>query len=296
MMQLPNTDEDDIWITANLVQLDDDNEPAPENIPQHNNQDNNIMADTWGHNGTCARKLTGARDVQVTINYYPAGVMPNLVQLFELFFMKAFVKDVILQKLNKNIDTGMEEVQYGEFLRWIGLWFQMATIQGPQRQEYWASEKVVLDSSFCVVKGITELLRNGVFAAVLIKKRCYWPCYVLGDEICQHFDDKNVGKANAWSGKLDGQTFQIHCLKEPDYVMSLMTTYGSLSLELVAVRPLVVWLTTAKSTSTIPRLLTTTSSTDMLWMTTTASNTRQLAWKLLGPLIDGKTGCLPSFW
>ena len=42
---------------------------------------------------------------------------------------------------------------------------------------------VVLDSGFCVSKGITALLEVGVYAAALIKKRKYWPKGVPGDAI-----------------------------------------------------------------------------------------------------------------
>ena len=38
---------------------------------------------------------------------------------------------------------------------------------------------VVLDSVFCVSKGITALLEFGVYAAVIIKMRTYWPRFVL---------------------------------------------------------------------------------------------------------------------
>ena len=40
---------------------------------------------------------------------------------------------------------------------------------------------VVLDSVFCVSKGITALLEVDVYAAALIKKRKYWP---KGHKIC----------------------------------------------------------------------------------------------------------------
>ena len=42
---------------------------------------------------------------------------------------------------------------------------------------------VVLDSGFCVSKGITALLEFGVYAAVLIKNRKYCPKGVTGDAI-----------------------------------------------------------------------------------------------------------------
>ena len=42
---------------------------------------------------------------------------------------------------------------------------------------------VISDSSFCVMEGILELRKRGVFAAALIKKRRDWPKYIKGDEI-----------------------------------------------------------------------------------------------------------------
>ena len=42
---------------------------------------------------------------------------------------------------------------------------------------------VVLDSGFCVSKGITSLLKFGVYADALIKNRKYWPKGVPGYSI-----------------------------------------------------------------------------------------------------------------
>ena len=85
---------------------------------------------------------------------------------------------------------------------------------------------VILDSGFCVLKGIVELHKKGVFASALIKKRRYWPKYIHGDEVTEHFNDKEVGDANSWGGKLEDVPFHVFAMKEPDYVMSLMSTYG----------------------------------------------------------------------
>ena len=78
----------------------------------------------------------------------------------------------------------------------------------------------ILDSGFCVLKGIAEIQKNGVYASALIKKRGYWPKYICGEDIKSHFTD-------AWAGKLDGVPFHIYTMKEPDYVMTLMSTYGT---------------------------------------------------------------------
>ena len=86
---------------------------------------------------------------------------------------------------------------------------------------------VVLDSGFCVLKGIVELKKRGVYASALIKKRRYWPKYIKGDDIKSHFDAKDVGNCDSWKGQMDEVDFHVYAMKEPDYVMSIMSTYGT---------------------------------------------------------------------
>ena len=95
----------------------------------------------------------------------------------------------------------------------------------------WNTAKlVILGSGFCVLKGIVELQKKGVFASALIKKRRYWPTFIKGDDVKAHFSDCEVGAVGAWTGNLDGIKFHVSCMKEPEYVMSLMTTYGTTEL------------------------------------------------------------------
>ena len=53
----------------------------------------------------------------------------------------------------------------------------------------------------------------------------YWPKYIKGDDIKAHFENKNMGDANSWAGTLDNIPFHVYAMKEPDYIMSLMSTY-----------------------------------------------------------------------
>jgi len=87
---------------------------------------------------------------------------------------------------------------------------------------------VILDSGFCVLKGIVELRKKGVFASVLIKKRRHWPKFIPGDDFIAHFEDKEFGEADAIKETLDNVPFHVFCMKVPDYVMQLMSTYGTL--------------------------------------------------------------------
>ena len=45
-----------------------------------------------------------------------------------------------------------------------------------------------------------------------------------------HFLNKEVGAADAIKGQLDDVTIEIHCLKEPNHTMMLMSSYGTLEL------------------------------------------------------------------
>lgn len=92
---------------------------------------------------------------------------------------------------------------------------------------YGSGSIVVMDSGFYVVKAIVELRKKGIFSSALIKKRRYWPKYVDGDAFNAHFENKDVDSFDALKSKLDGETFYLYSMKEPDYVMKFMTTFGT---------------------------------------------------------------------
>ena len=77
---------------------------------------------------------------------------------------------------------------------------------------------VVLDGRFCVLRGIVELCKKGVFAAAQIMKRHYRPKHIPGEAIVSHFATKDVGHIDALQGQLDGVPFHVFCMKEEDYI------------------------------------------------------------------------------
>ena len=89
---------------------------------------------------------------------------------------------------------------------------------------------VILDSGFCVLEGLVELRKMGVYASALIKKRRYWPKHVPGDAIDDHFKDRNVGDSDSLHGSLNDVKYDFFCMKEPDYTMKIMSTYGGLTV------------------------------------------------------------------
>ena len=60
------------------------------------------------------------------------------------------------------------------------------------------------------------------------QKRRYWPKHVPGDAIIEHFNNKEVGETDAIHGELDEVQFYLYGMKEPDYIMQIMLTYGTL--------------------------------------------------------------------
>lgn len=365
---------DDISRIRGMVTIDDDNMPAPENIPDETIQSTGVLSNEWGHSGICYRRMDGVMNQKARL-HFTSSVQPTRLQLFEIFFPKPYITEILIPETNKNLSQALN---YGEFLVFLGIWLMMATIQGFQRRDFWSSGKVdifktapyrfndimsrnrfeailgaltytsrtpptykdpfweirelqdswnenmvknfvsswitcldesmmkwineytcpgfmfvprkpwpfgnewhticcadsgimfgvelvegkdsppqkptplhqemgktvglllrlthslhgtgkivVLDSGFCVLKGIIELKKRGVFAAALIKKRKYWPKYIDGDRIKQHFTHKNVGDVDALKGELESVRFHVFAMKEEDYVMMLMSTYGT---------------------------------------------------------------------
>jgi hypothetical protein len=87
---------------------------------------------------------------------------------------------------------------------------------------------VILDSGFCVLRGIVELRKKGVFAAAVIKKRKYWPKHVPGAAMDERMEAKAVGDCDSLPGTLEGIPYDLFVLKDAGYTMKIMSTYGSL--------------------------------------------------------------------
>ncbi len=63
----------------------------------------------------------------------------------------------------------------------------------------------------------------------MIKKRCFWPKGIDGTRIVAHFDNLAVGTTDRLPGNYENIKFDVFAMKEPDYVMMMMSTYGALT-------------------------------------------------------------------
>lgn len=87
---------------------------------------------------------------------------------------------------------------------------------------------VVLDSGFCVLEAFIELKHHGLFGCALIKKCKFWPTHIPGEEIENHMKNKGIGETDAIQETFNGITYNLWAMKEPEDVMKMMATGGSL--------------------------------------------------------------------
>ena len=87
---------------------------------------------------------------------------------------------------------------------------------------------VVLDSGFCVLKGLIQLRKKSFFVFDVIKKRRYWTYMVPGKDKEDYFGRMEVGKTEDIQGIVDGDIYNVWSTKEPIYVTRMMATGGRL--------------------------------------------------------------------
>ena len=147
-LETAGMNRDNAALTTNICpdMVDNDNQPLPENIPTEEEQATTTnlpqLFSSWGHCGSCYHGLEGGRKHKARLSFN-TDVNPTIEQLFEMFFFKDFILKVILPEINKRIQEDKHRpVTYGEFLRWLGLWFLMATITGPDWTALWSMGEV----------------------------------------------------------------------------------------------------------------------------------------------------------
>ena len=70
-------------------------------------------------------------------------VKPTIQQLFKMFFFKQYVEGIIIPQTSIRLRQEKHRpISYGEFLHWIGVWLLMATINGPDRTDFWSLGEV----------------------------------------------------------------------------------------------------------------------------------------------------------
>ena len=123
------TTEETVEALHGVVDINDDNNPAPEHIPEPNDISSSSIFGEWGHEGVCFRKQQGNQNIHAKLNVAldPNADDPNL-QLFEILFLKKWILETVIPSTSNQL--GEELLSYGQLLRWIGLWILMLMVDG----------------------------------------------------------------------------------------------------------------------------------------------------------------------
>ena len=85
-----------------------------------------------------------------------------------------------------------------------------------------------MDSGLCVMKGLILIVENSVSGLTLINKWRYWPKGLPAEDIILHMQLKEVGDMDAVNYVIHWKSYQITYIRDPDYIIIMMTTYGTL--------------------------------------------------------------------
>ena len=175
IINAPVVTEDDYATLEGVLEIDDNNSPAPENIPTPGGeQTRGIMNEDWGHNGVCFRRMEQIKNQSAQLKL-PMNDVPTKLDLFETLLPKDYIIDVVLKETNKYIDG--EPVQYGEFLVWLGLWFLMATCQGQTRMEFWSKKSIDMYSG--APHRFNDIMSSTRFRQIITKLKPFVRCFEL---------------------------------------------------------------------------------------------------------------------
>ena len=89
------------------------------------------------------------------------------------------------------------------------------------------SHKSIRPMRTVVSQDLYRIMQNLIMSAV-IRKRRYWPKHVPGPAIEAHFGSMKIGETDSIKGQLDGIPYDLFVMKDVDYTMKLMSTYGAL--------------------------------------------------------------------
>ena len=113
------TDENIQEIVSSGIPVDDDNNPLEENVPKAGEPHQDVFASTWGHDGICYRRQSGAHNLKAKLMNFPNNILPTPVQLFEHFFPKPYLVDVLLAQTNSQLKNESFKITYGSC---FGIW------------------------------------------------------------------------------------------------------------------------------------------------------------------------------
>jgi hypothetical protein len=124
-----------------VVEIDNNNQPLPENIPTSEDSPGGVLSDQWGHNGICFWKQAEMRKSKARLLFHvDRNDEFHLLKLFDGLFPKSYIETVLIPETNNKLEG--RPLTYGELLRWIGMWVIMSTVDGASQRSFWSLKKL----------------------------------------------------------------------------------------------------------------------------------------------------------
>jgi hypothetical protein len=147
-----NRAEDIARVRAEEFEVDDDNDPAPENVPGLFEVPPVVVdgglfeGQSWGWDGIDRCQTAGGGYDEPS---FPHGFTPigkTYLQLFMHFFPMTWFSAVLLPQTSAGVvDTGTAPVTFGELLRFLGVRLPMSTCLRWKVDEFWNYDTVPRD-------------------------------------------------------------------------------------------------------------------------------------------------------
>ncbi len=138
--------------------MDDDNDPAPENVPALWDEapavNNLYEGQSWGWDGIDWRVVAGGNYNEPS---FPNGWTPqgkSFLDLFLHFFPMVWFTNVVVVKTSEAIQQSggygnNQPVTFGEMIRFLGIRLLMSTQQGWSVGDYWTYSNEPADQETC---------------------------------------------------------------------------------------------------------------------------------------------------
>ena len=129
--------EDIARFLRNGFMVDDDNMPAPENVPNNETADD-VHYGEWDSVTHCNRsRIVGRGESEPKLIDGPKG--SKLFDWFLYFLPFDYIKEILIPCTNELIQG--PQISEGEFVKYIGIWLLLSTVNaGGKRKQFWSPE------------------------------------------------------------------------------------------------------------------------------------------------------------
>ena len=162
LLRTGDLDEDISRIRELGLEVDDDREPAPENIPTLTTPARDPVTSlyhgqSWGWDGSCQRTLTTPTKQKAGFHHNWSPVGKTYFEIFQKYF-----EDVCVRRTSANLEAaGEAPTNLGEMFCYLGLKLPMATMVGFTKRQYFSSQEFNERTNPCPLKLSNYMPRRG---------------------------------------------------------------------------------------------------------------------------------------